>query len=47
VSKGDGVNRTIYAGGQTMAGWATVLSLSVDRFVIDATENGRPIQRSA
>jgi uncharacterized protein (TIGR03435 family) len=40
VSKGDGVNRTIYAGGQTMAGLANVLSLSVDRFVIDATELG-------
>jgi uncharacterized protein (TIGR03435 family) len=40
VSKGDGVNRTIYAGGQTMAGLANVLSLSVDRFVIDSTGLG-------
>jgi uncharacterized protein (TIGR03435 family) len=38
VSKGDGVNRTIYVGGETMQGFAGgVLTLAVDRFVIDTT----------
>jgi len=36
VSRGDGVNRTLYVGGETMAGFAGgALSLAVDRFVID------------
>jgi uncharacterized protein (TIGR03435 family) len=38
VSKGDGVNRTIYVGGETMQGFAGgALTLAVDRFVIDTT----------
>jgi bla regulator protein blaR1 len=41
VSKGDGVNRTIYVGGETLEGFAGgALSLAVDRFVIDKTGLG-------
>jgi uncharacterized protein (TIGR03435 family) len=38
VSRGDGVNRTVYVGGETMAGFAAgALASSLNRFVIDKT----------